>query len=253
MGTDRLYQVLPIMRELKKERREEVEQFFQDAPDWLLDSFRVVELDKNVVFIRENQPVDTVHIIVRGMFKITDYRVYGIAYDFMQFDGINAMGGMELIMDLDTYQATLQTITPCTSIRIPADVYARWLRTDIRALKQEAKIMGHYLYEQGVTSRTYMFVPGRDRVAVLFEHRYKKYAKNGKLTFTNTRQELAEYSGLSVKTVNRAVKKFEEQGLISRSGKTFYIDEGQYEQLHALVSKLIEPLIERGRNDEPDL
>ena len=102
MGTDRLYQVLPIMRELKKERREEVEQFFQDAPDWLLDSFRVVELDKNVVFIRENQPVDTVHIIVRGMFKITDYRVYGIAYDFMQFDGINAMGGMELIMDLDS-------------------------------------------------------------------------------------------------------------------------------------------------------
>ena len=86
-----------------------------------------------------------------------------------------------------------------------------------------------------------------------FKHRYKKYAKNGKLTFTNTRQELAEYSGLSVKTVNRAVKKFEEQGLISRSGKTFYIDEGQYEQLHALVSKLIEPLIERGRNDEPDL
>ena len=67
MGTDRLYQVLPIMRELKKERREEVEQFFQDAPDWLLDSFRVVELDKNVVFIRENQPVDTVHITALPM------------------------------------------------------------------------------------------------------------------------------------------------------------------------------------------
>ena len=91
-------------------------------------------------------------------------------------------------------------------------------------------------------------MPGTDRVAVtFFEHRYKKICKkNGKLTFTNTRQELAEYSGLSVKTVNRAVKKFEEQGLISRSGKTFYIDEGQYEQLHALVSKLIEPLIEKG-------
>ena len=199
MGTDRLYQVLPIMRELKKERREEVEQFFQDAPDWLLDSFRVVELDKNVVFIRENQPVDTVHIIVRGMFKITDYRVYGIAYDFMQFDGINAMGGMELIMDLDTYQATLQTITPCTSIRIPADVYARWLRTDIRALKQEAKIMGHYLYEQGVTSRTYMFVPGTDRVAVLFEHRYKKYAKKRKINIYQYKTGTGRIFGLKCK------------------------------------------------------
>ena len=167
--------------------------------DWLLDSFRVVELDKNVVFIRENQPVDTVHIIVRGMFKITDYRVYGIAYDFMQFDGINAMGGMELIMDLDTYQATLQTITPCTSIRIPADVYARWLRTDIRALKQEAKIMGQYLYEQGVTSRTYMFVPGTDRLAVLFEHRYKKYAKNGKINIYQYKTGTGRIFGLKCK------------------------------------------------------
>lgn len=29
MGTDRLYQVLPFMRELKKDRREAIEQFFK--------------------------------------------------------------------------------------------------------------------------------------------------------------------------------------------------------------------------------
>ena len=178
MGTDRLYQVLPFMWELKKDRREAIEQFFQDAPDWLLAAFRVVELDKNVVFIRENQPVDTVHIIVRGMFKITDYRVYGIAYDFMQFDGINAMGGMELIMDLDTYQATLQTITPCTSIRIPADVYARWLRTDIRALKQEAKIMGQYLYEQGVTGWRYFLNTATKSMQKMENYRLRIHGRN---------------------------------------------------------------------------
>ena len=76
-----------------------------------------------------------------------------------------------------------------------------------------------------------MFVPGTDRLAVLFEHRYKKYAKTGKLTFTNTRQELAEYSGLSVKDCEPCGKKFEEQGLISRQRKDLYIDEGQYERL----------------------
>ena len=46
MGTDRLYQVLPFMRELKRTEEEAIEQFFQNAPDWLLESFRVVELDK---------------------------------------------------------------------------------------------------------------------------------------------------------------------------------------------------------------
>lgn len=108
----------------------------------------MVELDKNVVFIRENQPVDTVHIIVRGCLKSQTTGYTALPMTLCSLTGSNAMGGMELIMDLDTYQATLQTITPCTSIRIRPMSMARWLRTDIRALKQEAKIMGHYLYEQ---------------------------------------------------------------------------------------------------------
>jgi len=43
-----------------------------------------------------------------------------------------------------------------------------------------------------------------------------------------------------VKTINRAVKKFEENGWITRKGSKFYIDSEQYQKMNAVVSELIE-------------
>lgn len=152
-----LYQVLPFLNEIDKKKRERFEEYFYSAPVWLMDSFQIVELDAGVVFVKENTPVDTIYIIGRGMIKATDYRIYGITYDFMRFEGVYAMGGMEVIMDLDRYCTTLETVTPCTIVKIAKEKYARWLNSDIRALKLEAKIMGHYLFEQGKNSRHFYF------------------------------------------------------------------------------------------------
>ena len=139
------------------------------------------------------------------------------------------MGGMEVIMDLDRYCTTLETVTPCTIVKIAKEKYARWLNSDIRALKLEAKIMGHYLFEQGKNSRAFLFLQGADRLAFYLVETYTKYAKNGILYVDSTRQELSESSGLCVKN-----------GWITRKGSKFYIDSEQYQKMNAVVSELIE-------------
>lgn len=240
MEMNSLYRALPFLVELDKKRREQFEEYFRSAPAWLMDSFRIVEMDKDVIFVRENAPADSIYFIARGVIKAVDYRIYGIAFDFMRFEGLYAMGGMEVVMDLDTYRTTLQTVTPCTIVKIPRDKFAEWLRTDIRALKQEAKIIGEYLLEQGRSGRAYLFLQGADRMALLLTDMYKKYSKNHVLYVDSTRQELSDASGLCVKTINRAVKKFEDMGWITRRGSKFSIDEAQYREIQAAVSRLIE-------------
>lgn len=95
--------------------------------------------------MRENTPIDTIYFVGRGTIKATDYRIYGITYDFMSFDCVHALGGMEIIMDLDTYMTTLETATPCTIVKIAKAKYEKWLLTDLRVLKLEAKLTGkHY-------------------------------------------------------------------------------------------------------------
>lgn len=235
-----LHQMLPFLKEIDRERKGQFETYFSTAPAWLMDSFRIVEMDKNTMFIREGAPADTIYFVGEGMIKATDYRVYGIAFDFTRLEGAYAMGGMEVLMDIDTYLTTIQTIVPSTMLTIPRDEFARWLKSDIKALKQEAKNVANYLYEQGQRSRAYLFLQGADRLALLLVDMYKKYARNSLLSISSTRQELADSSGLCIKTVSRAIKKFEDHNWISRTGNRFTITEDQFKQLQAAVSELIE-------------
>ena len=186
-----LQQALPFLADIDKDRREQFEQYFETAPLWLLESIQIERLGKDVIFTRENTPVDTIYFIGKGRVKAIDYRIYGIAYDFMRFDKVYALGGMEIIMDLKEYCTTLATITPCTIAKIPKAKFDKWVKTDIRALRNEA------------------------------------------------RQELSDATGLCVRTINRAVKKFEEQGDISRQGNKLLISWEQYQKLKAVVSSII--------------
>ena len=101
---------------LKKRGRRQFEEYFRTAPMWLMDTFVVEELEKGTIFVQEGEPADTVFLIGKGLIKATDYRIYGINYDFTVFDKVYAFGGMEVIIDLDKYQTTLQTVDKMYSI-----------------------------------------------------------------------------------------------------------------------------------------
>ena len=235
-----LYKVLPFLNSISKVRQKQIEDYFMSAPVWLMDSFKIVDMDKGVTFVHENEVVDTVYIIGKGMIKAIDYRVFGIAYDFMRFEGIYAFGGMEVVMELDRFQTTLQTVTPSIMITIPKAKFEKWLKTDIKALKQEAKAIAEYLLEEGRMGRVFLFLQGANRLCLILIQRYERYAVRNFCEVSSTRQELSEESGLCVKTINRAVKKLEEGNVIGRNGNRITIDKEQYHKMKAIVSAIID-------------
>ncbi len=235
-----LYQVLPFMNELEEEKRQQLEYYFHTAPAWLMDSFKIEYMEKGHIFVRENAPVDKVYIVAKGIIKATDYRVFGIAYDFMRFEGIYAMGGMEVIMDLDRYKTTLETVTPCTVITIPIAKFQKWLETDVQALKQEAKAVASYLNKEARQGRAYLFLQGVERLEMILTQRYEAHNVDGIYETSSTRLELAEESGLCVKTINRSVKKLEEENLIGRKGNRMTINREQYLTMKDSVSKIVD-------------
>lgn len=237
---DYLFETLPALRQLNKKRQKELEEYFSGAPKWLIDSLKLINIEKNATFIRENEPVTAIYLIVKGTVRAADFRIYGIVYDFMHVNTLEAMGGMEIILDLPTYRATIQAVTSCIAIRISKDRYERWLNTDIKALKREAKIVGRYLMETDRKSRSYLFLQGSDRLALYLLDMYKKYAQEDVFLISNTRQELSEMTGLCVRTVNRSVKKFYENGWITKHGNRFSINKKQYDQMNEVISTLIE-------------
>ena len=177
---------------------------------------------------------------MKGLIKATDYRVFGVSYDFMTFDKVHAFGGMEFIMDLDVYRTTLSTVTKCTIAKIPRSKFEKWMYSDIRALKHEAKLVGEYLLEEGRNSRLFLFMQGSDRLALLFVERYERYSRQGLLHVKGGRQDLADETGMCLKSITRAVKKFTDEGLITKEGNRILIDKKQYEGLKRVVALKID-------------
>ena len=211
-----LAKILPFLNEIEKERREQFEGYFRTAPMWLMDTFVVEELEKGTIFVQEGEPADMIYLIGKGLIKATDYRIYGINYDFTVFDKVYAFGGMEVIINLDKYQTTLQTVTKCTVLKIPKEGFKKWLDSDIVALQQESRLMGEYLLEQARDSRMLLFLQGADRVAFLLMK-----------------------TGLCVKTITRSIKKFKESGLITTQGSYILINYEQYCRMEKMISEIL--------------
>jgi CRP/FNR family cyclic AMP-dependent transcriptional regulator len=68
---------------------------------------------------------------------------------------------------------------------------------------------------------------------------YRKHAKNKTCTMQIKRQQIAEETGFSTKTVNRSIRKLSDNGLVTIDGRKIIISERQYNQLLELIDKKI--------------
>ncbi len=239
MNEDYLKQILPFLNKIDADRRQQFEDHFLTAPKWLLNRCTVENMPKRTTFVREGEPVDMIYFVGEGIVKATDCRIFGINYDFMLFNKVYALGGMEVIINLDTYQTTLQTVTDCIVLKIPKNDFQKWLDSDAIAMKLEARLMGEYLLEQDRVGRNLLFLQGSNRVAYILMKRYREYAQNGILHLKKNRQELSDCTGLCIKTITRSINKFKENGLLTTQGNYIVINYDQYLQLVKIVSEIL--------------
>lgn len=232
--------VLELAKSIPEEKKEYMNSLFQEAPLWLMDCMSIQKYEKDEVLIRENDSVDKVFILIEGVVKAVDHRIFGIEYDYMRFTSIQIFGSMEILLDISSYKTTLNTVTPCTFLVMKAERFKEWIEKDINAMQIETKAMGSYLLEQGRRERTFLFLNGIDRLFLVFirSYEHQRY-EHKKCILSYTRQELSDCSGISIKTINRSIKKMEEEGFINRRGNKILISQEQYEQMQEYIKNII--------------
>lgn len=235
-----LYERFPFIKDLKPKRRQQFEEYFYGAPLWVLDSCRVVHMAKNQILVKENAIANTIYFVGSGVIKAVDYRVFGIAYDFMRFDDVYAFGGLEVLTKDRLYRTTLQTGSECVVLKMPREIFEKWLDADPRVLRLEAMNVSKYLLEQARRSRACIFLQGPDRLGYILLDMYERQQTKGILTMRIPQEELAELCGVSVKTVYRSFKLFEKNGWITRNGRIFTMNEQQYELCGKYISSIVE-------------
>lgn len=228
-----------VWKYLGRECHDYLEQFLKNAPRWLLEELREVSIPKDTEFITENDSANTVFILLTGVVKGSDLRVFPVVYDFMRFYPVELFGGMEYLLDEDTFRTTLVTVTNCKFLKLSREQFAKWVSNDINAMKMFTESMTKYLLEQCRKERLYLFLQGEDRILLFLNDFYEKNHMGDKVIIDMSRNDLARGTALSVRTVNRTVKEFIREGLLIKKGRKLVLSFEMYQEIkHRLAVKV---------------
>ena len=231
-----------VWKHLSDESRLYLEQFLKNAPMWLLEEFQEVLLSKDTEFITENNSANTVYILLTGIVKATDLRVFPVVYDFIRFYPVEIFGAMEFLLGEETYKTTLITVTNCRFLKLSKDQFAKWVLNDINALKMFTASMTKYLLEQCRKERLFMFLQGEERVLLFLHDFYEKNHSDDNVIIDMTRNDLAKGTALSVRTVNRTVKELIQEGFLVKKGQKLILTFERYKEIKLRLADKVDDI-----------
>ena len=217
-----------------------LEKFLKNAPMWLLEEFHEVNISKDTEFVSENDPANTVYILLTGVVKATDIRVFPVVYDFIRFYPIEIFGAMEFLLREDTYRTTLITVTNCKFLKLSIEQFSKWVLNDINAMKMFTEAMTRYLLDQCRKERLYLFLQGEERVLLFLSDIYEKNGSTDEIVINISRNDLAKGTALSVRTVNRTIKELIKEGFLVKKGRKLILPFEKYQEIKKRLSDKVD-------------
>lgn len=229
-----------IWKYLNKESHMYLEKFLKNAPMWLLEEFHEVNISKDTEFVSENDPANTVYILLTGVVKATDIRVFPVVYDFIRFYPIEIFGAMEFLLREETYRTTLITVTNCKFLKLSREQFSKWVLNDINAMKMFTEAMTRYLLDQCRKERLYLFLQGEERVLLFLSDIYEKNGLADEIVINISRNDLAKGTALSVRTVNRTIKELIKEGFLVKKGRKLILPFEKYQEIKKRLSDKVD-------------
>ena len=212
-------------------------EYFDNAPTWLLESFQMVTIPAKKSFVFEGEAAEDVYVLLKGSVVAVDYRVLEMVYRHFEFHPVEILGAMEILGGIDSYMTTLIAKDECVLLKISRSKYDRWLNEDIKALRMQAQKVGTHLLVEARKERLNVLFGGNERVALMLCTLFELYSGESKEEVTIGRKDFVETTGLSERTVTRILKDFENRELISRKGWDIILSAKQYDKIKQELNK----------------
>ncbi len=222
---------------------------FRNASDEILDTVQIIRIPEGRRFVAVDEEVDLIRILLSGKVQAMEEYLTGDIYIFSKFDAPEIFGEMEALGGINNFRASLETEEDSIIATLPIESYLQLVRDNTELLFERIRIIIKRSTNDQKENRLYLSLDATDRIKVYFIKQYRQYYqvnnnKNNKnneknkrddkrktYTFRATRQQIADETGYSVKTVNRTIKKLVQEGLISMVGQKFQISKEQYSDL----------------------
>lgn len=234
-----MHSILREISEIPNGRIDDFGELFQKEYSEILNHCQVTTLDAGARFIAVDEDIKTVWILISGQVKALEEYSTGDIYTFKKFPAPEVFGEMEVLADINKFRATLITEVESVFISMPVEYYKKFLKSNSQYLYKRTNIILKRVLDEQKHMRMFLMIKSIDRMKIYLIQQYQLYAKEQICTLRITRQQMAEETGYAVKTVNRVIKKLEEENLLKIEGQRIIITEIQYEEMYKSVESYV--------------
>lgn len=217
----------------------EVKEILKGMPEGIRSQCLLKKYAPGSVIIRKGESARYVHILVKGEVNVINEFENGHIYIFAHSLPIDFIGELEALAGEAKYAATNESFTECTTIQMTTKQFMEWIEGDHTVLLRLAKLIAKKIYPVSNESGTVIFRSGMFKLCRFIIRNYEAKPKNDDVLHIGVnRQKIAQEMGVSVRTVNRGLKKMKEDRVISIKKGKICVDKSQYIKLIALAEEL---------------
>lgn len=205
-------------------------EFIERIPKEIKSKCKLIEIERDkIVTLKENN-IEKIHINLQGTMRVRNEFENGFIYDFASIEEIAFIGAMEIMADKDIYSSTLRTTSKCILLELEKNDFISWINDNQKLTLEVLSFVSRSMYEQSLKVGEVLAYPAICNLTSYLIHIYESENDN-EVILKKSREEIGSILGLSVRTINRNLKKLKEEDLISVNRKYISISKEQYNKL----------------------
>ncbi len=213
---------------------------FSHMPKRFLAQIELLQLPPERRFIIKGESNHYIYIVYEGMIRVINEFDNGRIFAFATTQIPAFSGLLELLSENEINTSTVETIQESKLIRIQKKAFSQWMNEDVEAYKLVVKIFARQLYPSLLSMGSYYVYP---KFVVLLQFLVKTYeaaaaaAAGKEVIVTETREELSEILGFSLRTVYRLSNRLVEENLAEIRKKKIHLTSPKIEKMKNYIMR----------------
>lgn len=200
--------------------------------DEVKSSASVVKKHSGDMLIKSGETPEAVYFLLKGTAKIYKELPDGILYEIANVRAPCLMGETEAITGVQFSRGTVCTDSEdAVVIYMCKEVFLDWICKSNTAMFMITRLIINKNFSQQNKDRAMLFSHGYQRLAYRLLSYYEDEDGRGTIRLYIPRERLSEDTGLSIRSISRALNSLGKQGLISRHGRSIDITEEQADRM----------------------
>ena len=223
---------MDLFNSLPLKKQEYMNRLFRNCTEEVKYYMSVIDVEADQTFIKAGEECKYIYIILSGKVTGVEWPMHEKSYFFKDFGPGDFFGEIECFAGLQRYRISILSSTKCRVLAIPSIYYMEWMRMDVDALFMRTQENISRLVLQTAEARKYLFMEGKDRLMVHLVRKYEQKTPAPEILVLNqTRARISEEVGISIKTLDRNIRKLEEMNLLTLNKGKIVITKAQYLQM----------------------